>query len=192
MNYKIGIFGSSVDEGKDITEKAILVGNILAEYKNLILITGAGKGIPYIVAKTAADKGVKIWGFPPVIDSSTQKTYAGEDDVSFYTKILYVPKITPFHTSVDASRQYRNLQATFTSDAGIIIAGRWGTLNEFTNLFGMGKIIGILTETGGIADELKSLLKKINKPTQADIIFDDDPNRLIQRIFASLTKRNGK
>lgn len=58
---------------------------------------------------------------------------------------------------------YHNVLTTAACDAGIIIAGRWGSMNEFTNLYDMGKVIGVLTGTGGIADELPQLLKKISK-----------------------------
>ena len=33
-------------------------------------------------------------------------------------------------------------------------------MNEFTNLYDMGKVIGVLTGTGGIADELELLNQK--------------------------------
>ena len=64
-----------------------------------------------------------------------------------------------------ARKKYRNVSSTANCDAGIIISGRWGTMNEFTNLYDMGKVIGILTETSGVADEIKNLSKKINKET---------------------------
>lgn len=73
MKYKIGVFGSSVDEKKAI-KKAEELGRELSNH-NLIVITGATDGIPYKVASTA------------------------------------------------------------TCDSGIIISGRCGTLNEFTNQY---------------------------------------------------------
>ena len=74
-------------------------------------------------------------------------------------------------------------------DAGIIISGRWGTMNEFTNLHDMGKVIGVLTGTGGVADDLSSLSKKIHKPSKAVVIFDSSPEQLVKRILEELKHR---
>ena len=53
----------------------------------------------------------------------------------------------------------------------------------------MGKIIGIFKGTGGIADELEDLDKKIYKPGKAKIIFESDPEQLINKVLAELTKK---
>ena len=80
-------------------------------------------------------------------------------------------------------KKYRNVISTANCDAGIIISGRWGTMNEFTNLHDMGKVIGIFTSTGGIADDIFRLSKKIHKPSKAELIFDDSPKKLIGKII---------
>lgn len=188
MKYKIGVYGSAINEGKGIEKKAIELGKILAQY-NLIIITGAGHGVPYQIAQEAAKYGAEIWGFPPVIDSNSQKEYAKNDEINFYKKTFFVPKNLPFSTNLQANRQYRNFISTYTCDAGIIISGRWGTMNEFTNLHGMDKIIGILTESGGTADELPQLIKKINKPSNAKMIFNSSPKNLVNEILSELEKR---
>ena len=54
----------------------------------------------------------------------------------------------------------------------------------------MGKIIGVYTDTGGIAGELENLNKKIYKPGKAKIIFNNDPELLIKKILAELAKNN--
>lgn len=74
-------------------------------------------------------------------------------------------------------------------DAGIIISGRWGSMNEFTNLYDMGKVIGVLTGTGGIADELEYLMKKVTKKSKAVVIFDSSPDTLVEKIIKTLHKR---
>ena len=79
--------------------------------------------------------------------------------------------------------------STATADAGIIISGRWGTMNEFTNLYDMGKVIGVLTGFGGIADELPSLSKKINKQSKAKVFFSDNPDTLVSEIINELKQR---
>lgn len=59
-------------------------------------------------------------------------------------------------------------------------------MNEFTNLYDMGKVVGILTGTGGIADELENLNKRIKKKSKAKILFDNSPEKLIQKIIDKL------
>ena len=53
----------------------------------------------------------------------------------------------------------------------------------------MGKIIGVLTGTGGIADELPNLNRKISKESKAKVLFGDFPKKLIQEIIHELEKR---
>ncbi len=187
MKYKIGVFGSSAGDMTEVMPKAMEVGKVLGKYADsVIIITGACSGLPYAVAKTAADNGVEIWGFSSEIDIEKQKLRDPEDDHSIYTKLQFVPEDYPFVSNQRASMKYRNVISTASCDAGIIISGRWGSLNEFTNLIDQQKIVGVLTGTGGIADELPTLSQKISKEGQGEIIFDDDPEKLIEKIFVAL------
>lgn len=188
MRYKIGIYGSAVNEGREVEEKAIALGKELSKH-NIVIITGAGHGMPYIVAKEAAAHDVEIWGFPPVIGEDELETYAHGDSIAFYKHTFFIPLDVPFAKTIGASRLYRNLTSTFAVDAGIVISGRWGSMNEFTNLYGMEKVIGVYTNTGGIADQLEGLMKKINKPSGAKIIFSDTPKELLEKVMKELDKR---
>lgn len=62
-------------------------------------------------------------------------------------------------------------------------------MNEFTNLYDMGKVIGVLTGTGGIADEINGLLSKISKPGKAVVIFDNSPVKLITQVIEAINKQ---
>ena len=57
------------------------------------------------------------------------------------------------------------------------------------NLYDMGKVIGILTGSGGIADELPSLMKKIAKPTKAKVFFNSSPKQLVDEVINELDNR---
>ena len=57
----------------------------------------------------------------------------------------------------------RNLILTRSADAVIIICGRIGTLNEFTVAFEDRKPIGVLEESGGMADEIEDIIVKTGK-----------------------------
>lgn len=53
----------------------------------------------------------------------------------------------------------------------------------------MGRIIGVLTETGGIADELQKLYEKIQKKTDAIVIFEKNPKILVEKMFQELNNK---
>ncbi len=190
MKYKIGIFGSS--EGKNIEKvlpKARHLGEILGELKKqIIIITGAAKGLPFEVAINASKKDVEIWGYSESTGLNTQQTLYPQLDFSIFSKLHFIPKEYEFISNSQVSKKFRNVSSTANCDAGIIISGRWGSLNEFTNLYDMGKIIGVLTGTGGIADELEELDKKIHKPGKAKIFFNPNPEELVRQIITELDK----
>ncbi|MBD3311068.1 MAG: hypothetical protein GF349_01045 [Candidatus Magasanikbacteria bacterium] len=189
MSFKIAVFGSAMDENENTIQKASELGQSLGKTKSIV-ITGACSGIPYKVAINAKRSGAEVWGFSPEVDIENQKQFTPNDDLSIYGKIIYVDKKFAENHDKFARRKYRNVLSTSECDSGIIIAGRWGTLNEFTNLIDMGKVIGILTETGGIADELYQLNKKINKQTKSILIFENSPELLVQKIIQQLNSIN--
>lgn len=188
MKYKIGVFASAVNEGEITDKKARALAEILGEY-DIDIITGACSGIPYLVASKAHKKGIDIFGYSPVLNFSEQKKFTPDDDLSIYKKIYFVPKSFELSSNPDACKKYRNVISTANCDAGIIVAGRWGTMNEFTNLYDMGKVIGVLTKTGGIADELQKLDKKIKKKSKAKIFFNSSPEKLVKDIIDELNKK---
>src|SRR5207245_6436968 len=71
-------------------------------------------------------------------------------------------------------------------DIVVFIAGSIGSLNEFTIAYDEGKIIGCLTGTGGVADEIKSIAETFPKKTKARIFYDDDPAQLIEACLNTL------
>ncbi len=199
MKYKIGIFGSAFNENEKTIELAKKLGSVLGDEK-VIIITGACAGMPDIIANEAAKKGAEIWGFASTRNEEELKTQYAEGNFSAYTKIFYIPqnfrelffieKDAVFGVQKPSLQKYRNVISTANCDGAIIISGRWGSLNEFTNLFDMGKVIGVLTGTGGIADELENLSKKINKPSVAKVFFDNDPEKLVEKVLEELEKRS--
>lgn len=190
MKYKIGIFGSSAGDLENILPKARQLGRALGKHADAIsIITGACSGLPYAVAKAAADEGSEILGFSPVFDIEEQKKFTPDDDISIYKRIEYMPRNFKLANNDLANKKYRNVISTATCDAGIVISGRWGSLNEFTNLIDMQKIVGVLTGTNGIADELPGLSQKISKEGQGQIIFNDNPVKLVEEVLAALQNR---
>ena len=72
-------------------------------------------------------------------------------------------------------------------DIVIFIAGSTGSLNEFTIAYDEGKMIGALTGTGGVADEIERLTQTFSKSTKSQIFYDDDPMRLIDKCLRVTT-----
>ncbi len=188
MKYKIGVFGSSAGLMGTANRSALALGKALAK-EDIILITGACLGIPYIVAEEAAKNGIKVWGYAPTIDKVSLQEESPEQNLEIYDKLFYISKDFEFADNLLICRKFRNVTSTSHCDAGIIVSGRWGSLNEFTNLYDMGKVIGILTKTGGIADEIKKLDKKIKKASKAKIIFNSSPEKLVKLVIKELESR---
>ncbi|MBV9258652.1 MAG: hypothetical protein JO215_11595 [Ktedonobacteraceae bacterium] len=195
MKYKIGIFGSNIAEGEKAVKLARDLGAELAQ-SNVIVITGACSGMPYAVASAAKEKDAETWGFSPGLNEEEQKQAYPLDDISIYDRLFYVPQThtqlfflsedTPVSATINARLKYRNVISTINADAGIIISGGWGSLNEFTNLLYEGKPVGVLTGTGGLADELPGWFPRLRKKSDSKVFFDNDPHELISLLIEEL------
>src|SRR5438270_3222717 len=168
MKVKVGVMGSANDTLPDgvsdaVRVKAEALGRAIAE-RDILLLTGATTGLTYIVAKSAREAGAFHIGISPASDE--------REHVERYNLPL---------DSCDAiiytgfGLKGRNVVLVRSCDVVLFIAGSIGSLNEFTIAYDEGKIIGCLTRTGGVADELKRLIETFQKPTKARIVYDDNP-----------------
>ena len=197
MTYKIGVYGSNINEGETASALGTRLGAALAR-RDCTAITGGCSGMPYVVAQAAARAGAQVWGFTPELDQEGQQTAYPDDDITIYQRLIYVPQNyreqfgTPLLSGErdhSARLKYRNVISTIHADAGIIISGSWGTLNEFTNLIYDGKPIGVLTGSGGLADELSDFYPRLRKRSASVVVFENDPEQLVNRLLAILHKR---
>jgi predicted Rossmann-fold nucleotide-binding protein len=185
--YKIGIFGSNTGDMNTMLPQADALGQALKQYtESITLITGAFAGIPYQVAKAAAAAGIEVWGFSEATNEDRQKELFPGNDLSIYKRISYLPSDFQFVSYDRACKKYRNVLAIANCDVGIVLAGRWGTLNEFTTLIDLQKTVGVLTGTGGVADELPALYRKISKAGQGTVLFNDSSEHLIRELLKTL------
>ena len=188
-SFKIGIFGSAGGNAQEKNvAKARALGEALAEH-GCTIITGACGGLPYAAAEAASQKGAKVWGFTPAPDGDGHARLYPDQDANIYSRLIYTPREFLYVQDVKVSRKYRNVMSTAECDAGIVIAGRWGTLHEFCALYDYGKVVGVLTNTGGIADELRGLCKKIKKDTGTKVFFNRSPTQLVETIIQELITR---
>jgi len=185
--FNIGVFGSSAGEMADIVPKATQLGDVLGEHADeVVVITGACAGLPYEAASRAAAGGCEVWGYSDRQDFAGLQAKYPNDDLSIYSKLIYIPADYEFADNERVCFKYRNVTSTAVCDAGIIISGRWGSLNEFTNLVDMRKLVGVLTDTGGVADELEQLSQRISKEGQGEVIFNNNPAELVAQLLQRL------
>jgi uncharacterized protein (TIGR00725 family) len=166
MKIKIGVMGSA-EKAASVHEKAVALGKAIAA-REAILLTGATTGLVYATGKAAHDAGTTHIGISPGHDKH-EHVEKYELPVDACDAIIY----TGF------GLKGRNVVLVRSCDIVIFISGSIGSLNEFTIAYDEGKIIGCLTGTGGVADEIERLVDSLQKPTKAQIFYDDDPVRLI-------------
>lgn len=179
--YKICISGGSEGENAEkAAELARKVGGEIARQGN-VLITGATSGVPYQAALAAKKAGGSNIGFSPA-GSKIEHTrkYRLPEENNVFDHIIYT----------EAGYAGRNLLMVRSSDATIIIDGRMGTLNEFTAAFEEDKIVGVLEGSGGIADEVRRILK-VAKKGHRKVIFDTDPMKLVEKVIEKIKEEKG-
>lgn len=177
---KIAVYGSALGKTSDgAKQRAREVGREIAT-RGHALITGGCPGIPYEVVLGAKEKKGKTIAFSPALDIEGHK--ATNFPVEGFDEFVFVPRDFEFRDNPLACRKYRNVTSTASCDAGIIISGAIGTLNEFTCLYDYGKNIGILIGTGGAADMIKKIVETFSKPTKSKIVYDSDPAKLIRKL----------
>ncbi len=141
--------------------------------RGFVLVTGAAPGLPHDAVLGAKKVGGLVVGISPALNFAehVQKYKA---PIAGYDVLIYTG-------SGLMGREIENIR---TCDVVIIAGGRSGTLGEFAIAYDEGKVIGVLTGTGGIADHIKDLLPIINKETGATLVYEDDPVKLMDRLEA--------
>lgn len=172
MHLTIGVMGSaggSFDETE--TLKLMELGRAIAE-QQCILITGGCPGLHYAAVQGAKAAGGLVIGISSGLSRAEheQKYTSPTDgfDVLIYT---------------GSGLMGREVENIHSSDIVVIAGGRSGTLGEFAIAYDEGRLIGVLTGTGGIADAITSLMPLLSqKPTGAVVLYDDEPARLVDRL----------
>ncbi len=171
MKLKLGVMGSSGGAiAPELLEQAYVLGRAAAQ-RDLVVITGACPGVPLAAARGAKDVGGLVVGISPAL-SEREHVHRYRSPLEYHDVIIYTG-------SGLMGREIENIRS---SDMVVILGGRSGTLGEFAIAFDEAKLIGGLRGSGGIADELESLVRICNKQTGAHVLMDDDPVRLIGRL----------
>lgn len=181
MRYQICVSGAASGETvKTSRDLAFQLGKEISK-RGKTLLTGATVGLPHAAAEgvfsLGEDRGLSI-GFSPA--SSFREHVAvyrlptKEFDYINFTGMAYVG---------------RDIHLVRSSDAVITVGGRMGSLHELATALESRKVCGVLLGSGGLADYTPTLLENIEAPGAADIIYDTDPSRLVDRVIEELNKR---
>lgn len=170
--YAIGIMGSASGEHDEASVlKMIRLGRAIAEHGH-VLVTGGCPGLPYAAARAAQEVGGLTVGISPGLSRyEHERKYHSPTEA--YDVLIYTG-------SGLMGREVLNIRS---SDIVVIAGGHSGTLGEFAIAYDEGKLIGVLTGTGGIADHAEELVRICQKDTGAAVLYDDDPIRLLTRLI---------
>ena len=178
----VGVMGASENDALTESEKTRLtelagrLGTAIAK-NECILVTGATTGLPDLVAKAVRSYSGLSLGISPASNRKEHlERYGLPDDgadVIIYTGFGY---------------KGRNVINVRSADIVIIFGGATGTLNEFTIAYDEGKIIGVLEGSGGVADHIREVIQFCKKPTQGLVVFDKDPEKLVERCLEGLSR----
>jgi len=179
MKYSICVSGAAAGETVDKSRSlAEAVGLAIAKSGH-ILTTGATVGIPFYVARAAHNAGGMSIGFSPAASLKEHvnkyRLPIGMFDYINFTGLKYVG---------------RDVYLVQSSDALIVVGGRFGSLHEFTTAIELNMPCGVLTNSGGTADLIPLLMDRIGKTHRHMVIFDDNPEKLVKRIIGMLAEIN--
>jgi uncharacterized protein (TIGR00725 family) len=172
MALKIGVMGGATGViSRDHLDKAHQLGRAIAR-SGCVLITGACLGLPLAAACGARQEGGLVVGISPGLSL--------DEHVGKYGSPTEFHDVLIFTGSGLMGREVVNIRS---SDIVVIIGGRSGTLGELAIAYDEGRLIGVLTGTGGISDMVRDILATCAKNTGSQVVYDAEPERLIQELL---------
>ncbi|MEO6835745.1 MAG: protein containing YHS domain protein, partial [Candidatus Tumulicola sp.] len=172
MNVQIGVMGSAggrISEGELALARRL--GRRIAE-RGCTVVTGACPGLPHAAVLGADEKGGVSLGISPALSR--------EEHVNVYASPLQPYTTMVFTGSGLMGRETHNIHS---SDFVVFIGGRSGTLGEFCIAYDEGKLIGVLTNSGGLSNEFARIAKLVQKDTGSTLLTDDRPEELVERLL---------
>jgi uncharacterized protein (TIGR00725 family) len=172
VQIRVGIMGSSggaADAG--LLVRCRQLGQTIA-MRGCSLLTGACPGLPHAAALGAREVGGHIIGISPAASLKEHVEFYGspyeEYDVLIFTGLGLM------------GRELINIRS---SDIVVVVGGRSGTLGEFAIAYEEGKLIGVLSETGGVTTALPAMEATLTKETGAEVLYEASPDRLVDRLL---------
>lgn len=172
MRLKIGVMGGASGAiSAGLNDIAHRLGRAIAR-SGCILVTGGCPGLPLAAACGAKQEHGLVVGISPGLSLAEHVEKYGSP-TEFHDLLI-------FTGSGLMGREVVNIRS---SDIVVIIGGRSGTLGELAISYDEGKLIGVLTGTGGISDLVADILAACAKDTGARVIYDADPERLVDALL---------
>ncbi|MCA9352883.1 hypothetical protein KC901_01745 [Patescibacteria group bacterium] len=170
----ISVYGArdTYDKSFDTLEAAEKLGDIIAQHDCTVTLP-ATTGFPFWVAKGAYNAGAHVVGFSPA---------AHERE---HVEVYNLP-IEYMHMIIYSGFGYAGSDLLLSRSSDAIIFGYGGleTVHEFWVAFQENKPIGILKGEWDTDEILFNLLRGHEEHFDHNrIIFDDDPNRLIEQLI---------
>lgn len=179
MRYQICVSGAASAKTLRTTHKlAFELGRSISE-RGETLLTGATVGLPHYAAmgvhSVAEDQRGLCIGFSPASSFrehvSTYQLPTKEFDYINFTGMEYVG---------------RDIHLVRSCDALITVGGRMGSLHELATALESRKVCGVLLGSGGLADYARVLLENLDSAGSRAVIYDTDPERLVQKVIEAL------
>jgi uncharacterized protein (TIGR00725 family) len=169
---KVGVMGGATGVmTRSHLNKAHELGRAIAR-SGCVLITGACPGLPLAAACGAKQVGGMVVGISPGL-SLDEHVYKYQSPTEFHDVLI-------FTGSGLMGREVVNIRS---SDIVVIIGGRSGTLGELAIAYDEGKLLGVLTGTGGISDLVGDILTACAKDTGSQVVYDAAPQRLVKKLL---------
>jgi uncharacterized protein (TIGR00725 family) len=172
MKLKIGVMGSATEDVPQHSRSAgFALGRAIAK-ADCFLVTGGCPGLPLEAARGAKSVGGFVLGISPGLSE--------DEHICKYQSPTECHDFLVFTGSGLMGREVVNIRS---SDIVVIVGGSSGTLGELAIAYDEGKLIGVLTQTGGISDMAKEILAACNKRTGARVVYDADPDNLVTTLL---------
>ncbi|MSQ24855.1 MAG: hypothetical protein EXR49_01025 [Dehalococcoidia bacterium] len=167
----VGVMGSA--GGVMAPEVRALVRRLGQEIasRGYVLVTGACPGLPQDAVIGAKENCGVVVGVSPALNIE-EHVRKYRSPTRGYDAIIYTG-------SGLMGREIENIRSC---DVVIFAGGRSGTLGEFAIAYDEGKIIGVLSGSGGITEHLQTIVGMVNKDTSAVLRHDSDPARLLDKL----------
>jgi uncharacterized protein (TIGR00725 family) len=173
---KIAIFSSwSHDISVENKKLAENIGKYLAE-KDITIVTGGCSGIPAVCIESGYKNNTKTIGYFPLKDHGEYYDRQHEKNIhciDFYSTAHFIAGFTA-----------RSLEMIKNVDAAIVLNGRIGTLSEFGIAIEEGLPLAVIEGTGGISDELQSIVVVAQKEfLNSEVVFEKDYKKAIDMLI---------
>jgi uncharacterized protein (TIGR00725 family) len=154
--------------------RAVQIANHLGKIHNIEVMTGGSCGLPGLIVEKAKNLGLKTTCYSPDENKDHHALRDDNQDLSYFDEVSHHKGFT-----------LRSLMMVHDADGVLVLNGRMGTLSEFTIALEEGKRVGVITNTGGIADELKHIVELSKKDFSEKVFFSDDPIKVIDWLTSS-------